>query len=139
MVTGPVDAVIVGAGAAGSLYAHAFAAAGRSVVILEAGPPWQLADLVSSQLWARRLKWGGAATEFSGNHRGFSHNLNTGWGFGGAALHHYATWPRLHGGVFRAGAAGQGRDWPIGYDDLRPWYDKVQAEVGIAGDAAAEV
>jgi len=72
------DVVIVGAGAAGSLYAAEFAAAGRRVVVLEAGPAWDMSDLVSSQLWARRLKWGGAPTEFDGNHRGFSHNLNTG-------------------------------------------------------------
>ncbi len=127
----PVDVVIVGAGAAGSLYADAFARAGRSVVVLEAGPPRQLSDLVSSQLYARRLKWGGGRVEFEGNHAGFGHNVNTGWGFGGAALHHYATWPRMHAEVFA--------DWPIGYDELRPYYDTVQAEVGIAGDAAAEV
>jgi choline dehydrogenase-like flavoprotein len=34
---------------------------------------------------------------------------------------------------------GRGLDWPIGYDDLRPHYDAVQAEIGISGDAAAEV
>ena len=33
----------------------------------------------------------------------------------------------------------RGRDWPIDYDTLRPYYDRVQAEVGISGDAAAEV
>lgn len=54
-----VEAVIVGAGAAGSLYAAALAAGGRRVVVLEAGAPWQLTDLVSSQIWARRVKWAG--------------------------------------------------------------------------------
>ena len=127
----PVDLVVVGAGAAGSVYADAFARAGRSVVVLEAGPPRALSDLVSSQLYARRLKWGGARVEFEGNHRGFGHNVNTGGGFGGAALHHYATWPRMHAAAF----AG----WPLSYDDLRPFYDAVQAEVGISGDAVAEV
>jgi choline dehydrogenase-like flavoprotein len=34
---------------------------------------------------------------------------------------------------------GKGLDWPIDYADLRPWYDRVQADVGIAGDAAAEI
>ena len=128
---GPVDLVVVGAGAAGSVYADAFARAGRSVVVLEAGPPRALSDLVSSQLYARRLKWGGARVEFEGNHRGFGHNVNTGGGFGGAALHHYATWPRMHAAAFA--------DWPLSYDDLRPFYDAVQAEVGISGDALAEV
>ena len=34
---------------------------------------------------------------------------------------------------------GKGLDWPIGYDDLRPFYDRIQEEVGISGDAKAEV
>ena len=33
----------------------------------------------------------------------------------------------------------RGLDWPISYNDLAPYYDEVQAEAGIAGDAAAEV
>ncbi len=133
------DVVIVGAGAAGSLHADALARAGRRVVVLEAGPSRAMSDLVSSQLYARRLKWGGARVEFEGNHAGFGHNLNTGSGFGGAALHHYATWPRMSADAFAVRSPfGRERDWPIGYDDLRPHYDAVQSEVGIAGDAAAE-
>src|SRR5207237_7935982 len=34
---------------------------------------------------------------------------------------------------------GVGLDWPFGYDTLRPHYDRIQAEMGISGDAAAEV
>ncbi len=135
-----LDALVVGAGAAGCLYAAELARAGKRVPMLEAGPERALSDLVSSQLWARRLKWGGAATEFAGNHRGFSHNLNTGWGTGGAALHHYATWPRMHAELFRHRSSyGTGRDWPIDYPMLAPFYDEVQAVVGIAGDAKAEI
>lgn len=135
-----VDVVIVGAGAAGCLYAAEFAAAGKSVVVLEAGPARELSELTSSQIWARRLKWGGAPTEFDGNHRGFSHNLNTGWGFGGAALHHYGTWPRMHDELFRHRSVyGSGSDWPIDGAALRPFYDAIQAEAGIAGDAGAEL
>ena len=32
------------------------------MVVLGAGPAWSLDDLVSSQIWARRLKWGGPGT-----------------------------------------------------------------------------
>jgi choline dehydrogenase-like flavoprotein len=135
-----IDAIIVGAGAAGCLYAAELARAGKRVVVLEAGPERALSDLVSSQIWSRRLKWGGAATEFSGNHRGFSHNLNTGWGTGGAALHHYATWPRMHEELFRHRSVyGSGRDWPFDYAALAPFYDDIQARVGLSGDAGAEI
>ena len=133
------DVVILGAGAAGCLIAARLAEAGRSVMVLEAGAPWTLADLNSSQIWARRLKWSGPPVEAAGADR-FGHNLNVGQGFGGSALHHYASWPRLHPEDFRmASLHGRGRDWPIAYETLRPYYDRIQAEVGIAGDAAAEV
>ena len=125
------DVAIVGAGAAGSLIAHRLAAAGRKVSVFEAGPAWSTDDLASSQIWARRLKWGGPPVEVRANHHGFSHNLNNGWGLGGSALHHYATWPRMFDEAFAA--------WPFGYETLRPHYDRVQAEVGISGDAATEV
>lgn len=135
----PRDAVILGAGAAGCLIAARLAQAGKSVVVLEAGPAWTLADLASNQIWARRLKWSGPPVEGAGADR-FGHNLNVGQGFGGSALHHYASWPRLHPEDFRiATLHSRSRDWPIDYDKLRPYYDRIQAEVGISGDAAAEI
>ena len=133
------DVVIMGAGAAGALFAARLATAGKRVVVLDAGAPWTMADLVSSQMWARRLKWSGAPVLPGGSHP-FGHNMSTGSGFGGAAIHHYAGWPRLQPADFTlASDHGTGLDWPIGYDDLRPHYDAVQAEVGLSGDAAAEV
>jgi choline dehydrogenase-like flavoprotein len=51
------DAVIVGAGAAGSLIAAKLAAAGKRTLVLDAGPAWTTADLISSPIWSRRLKW----------------------------------------------------------------------------------
>src|SRR6185295_11450160 len=29
---------------------------------------------------------------------------------------------------------GVGEDWPLGYDDLRPYYEKVEREFGVAGE-----
>ena len=55
-----IDAVVVGSGAAGSHFAARLAQAGKRVAILEAGPARQNKDLVSSMLWARRLKSAGA-------------------------------------------------------------------------------
>lgn len=133
------DVVIVGAGLAGSLAAERLAKAGKSVLVLEAGPGWHMGDLVSSQVWARRIKWGGPAIETTGAHP-YAHNFNAGWGFGGAALHHYGTWPRLQVEDFEmARRYGKGFDWPIGYEALRPHYDRMQKEVGLSGDAGAEV
>ena len=132
------DAVIVGAGAAGTLLAAKLAQGGKRVVVLEAGPPWQLRDLYSSEIWARRLKWAAAPVPSTGSDP-ISVGYNVGGGFGGSALHHYAAWWRLHPEDFKERSLfGVSQDWPITYDDLRPYYDQVQAEVGISGDAEAE-
>lgn len=134
-----VDAVIVGAGAAGSLMAAKLAAAGKTVVVLEAGPDRRLADLVSAQTWARRLKWAGAPVVETGAHP-IGHVFNAGWGVGGSMLHHYGVWPRLHAEDFDMQSRhDRGLDWPVGYDDLRSYYDRIQEEVGLSGDAEAEI
>lgn len=134
-----VDVVIVGSGASGSVLAAKLAQAGRSVVILEAGPELKLSDLYSSTIWARRLKWGGAPV-ITGGPDPIGVAGNSGWGTGGAALHHYAVWLRLHPEDFEVRARfGVGLDWPLTYDELRPYYDRIQAEVGISGDAEAEI
>lgn len=133
------EVVIVGAGAAGNLYAAILSAAGKSVRVLDPGPAWKTEDLASSLIWSRRLRWGGPAVESTGAHP-FGVGFNSGWGIGGAALHHYGTWPRLMPSDFTMKSDhGEGLDWPIGYDDLRPYYDRIQEEVGISGDAKAEV
>lgn len=134
-----VDAVIVGSGAAGSAMAAKLARGGKSVVVLEAGPARRADDLISSGIWARRLKWGGAPVIEEGEHT-VGYVFNSGHGVGGSALHHYAVWPRLHAEDFELRTRfDRGLDWPIGYADLAPWYDAVQREVGVSGDAEAEV
>ena len=134
-----VDVAIVGSGAAGSLFAAHLAQQGKKVVILEAGPERAMGDLVSSQIWSRRLKWGGPPTD-SGGKDPLSVNFASGWGTGGSALHHYANWFRLHPEDFEMKTRFErGLDWPFSYDELRPFYDRIQTEVGISGDAAKEV
>ncbi|MGA0103640.1 MAG: GMC family oxidoreductase [Steroidobacteraceae bacterium] len=134
-----VDAVIVGSGAAGSLIAATLAKAGKKVVILEAGPQRRMQDLVSSQIWSRRLKVP-AGTTLTGGKDPLSVGFASGWGTGGSALHHYACWFRLHEEDFEMRTRFDvGVDWPMSYADLRPWYDRVQEEVGLSGDAEREV
>jgi len=135
----PVDVVIVGAGAAGSVYAAVLAEAGRSVLIIERGVDRKPSDLYSSQIWARRLKWGSPHVVEDGPDSIWT-NFNSGHGVGGAAIHHYAVWPRMHEEDFRLKSEfGRGLDWPFDYAALRPFYDRVQADVGMSGDAEKEV
>lgn len=134
-----VDVVIIGAGASASIMAANLAQCGKKVVLLEGGPAHTAEDLYSSQIWARRIKWFGPPTE-TGGPDPLAVGFGSGWGTGGAALHHYGVWLRRHADDFTMQSQfGQGFDWPIQYDDLRPFYDQVQSEVGLSGDAEAEV
>ena len=133
-----VDAIVVGSGAAGSAYAAKLAVAGKSVHILEAGAKRKQSDLVSSALWSRRLKWHGAPVIEEGANP-IGHVFNAGSGTGGSAMHHYAVWPRMHPEDFSMRSIfDRGLDWPVSYTDLEPFYDEVQAEAGISGDADLE-
>ena len=133
-----VDVVIVGAGASGSTYAAVLAKAGKKVVLLDNGPDWHTSDLISSDIWGRRIKPAGAPFILEGKHP-VNMGGQGGWGVGGASLHYYANFPRLLPTDFRIKSEhGRAHDWPISYDDVAPWYDKVAAEIGVSGDAQAE-
>lgn len=134
-----VDVVIVGSGAAGSAMAAYLSEGGKRVLLLEAGPELPAGKLVSSTLYARRLKWSGTPVIEEGSSP-ISHVFNSGYGVGGSAMHHYAVWPRLHEEDFEMKSRfGRGLDWPIRYADLAPFYDRVQKECGISGDATREI
>lgn len=134
-----VDVVIIGSGAAGSVFAAVLAEAGRSVLVLERGRERSLNDLYSSQIWARRLKWGSPHVLDEGPDS-IWFNFNAGHGFGGAAIHHYGVWPRYHAEDFELHSRyGRGLDWPFAYHELRPYYDQVQEDVGVSGDAKKEI
>lgn len=138
MANEKVDAVIVGAGASGSVYAAVLAKAGKKVVILDNGPDWQLSDLISSEMWGRRLKPAGAPVILEGKHP-FGYTAQAGWGVGGAALHYFANFPRYLPTDYKIRSEhNRAHDWPISYDDVAPFYDKVAAEIGVSGDAKAE-
>src|ERR1700751_4821620 len=133
-----VDIVIVGAAASGSVYASVLAKAGKKVVLLDSGPDWELSDLISSEIWGRGVKPAGAPILLEGkNPMGYA--AQAGWGVGGATLHYFANFPRLLPADFRMKSEhGRGLDWPIAYQDVAPFYDKVAREIGVSGDARAE-
>jgi choline dehydrogenase-like flavoprotein len=132
-----VDVAIVGAGPSGSIFADILARAGKKVVVLEFGPDWDYKQFVSSEIWGKRLKHAPSFQLAGKNNPG--HGSNAGWGTGGAMIHFFANWPRLHPNDFKVKSQyGKGLDWPISYDDLLPYYDRIAEDVGISGDAAAE-
>jgi choline dehydrogenase-like flavoprotein len=126
------DVLIVGAGACGSVVAKELAERGFSVVVLEAGKRFNRPeDLPNTEANAGKIMW----TEprvYAGQHAIVP---KAGVGVGGGTLVWLGVAPRFHPADFRTySTEGVGADWPISYDDLRPYYAKVEREFGIAGE-----
>ncbi|MDB5651967.1 MAG: glucose-methanol-choline oxidoreductase [Hyphomicrobiales bacterium] len=132
-----VDVVIVGAGPAGAIYTDQMTREGKSVVILEFGPDWDNNDFISSEIWGRRIKHAPRFELAGKNNPG--HGFNAGWGTGGSMSHYYANFPRLLQNDFKVKSLyGKGLDWPISYEDIAPYYDRVAHDLGVSGDAEKE-
>ena len=59
---------------------------------------------------------------------------NSGRGVGGSMVHYAGYTPRFHPSDFRTHTAdGVGADWPIAYDDLKPFYEAIEQELPVAG------
>ncbi|MER6401115.1 GMC family oxidoreductase [Kitasatospora sp. NPDC001603] len=154
------DAVVVGAGFAGSLVAERLGAQGWRVLVLEAGHPARPAAATAT---AYRAAGGGTPTspyplsedapspdvgDLAGRPDGgfdatgylVQHGpLPYASGYlrvnGGTGLLWTGLAPRMHPEDFRTGDLGHGRNWPIGYHDLEPYYRLAERELGVAADA----
>ena len=53
---------------------------------------------------------------------------------GGSAVFYGAEWPRRLPSDFRVKTLdGVADDWPISYDDLKPYHDEVDEFIGVSG------
>jgi len=144
-----VDLCVVGSGPAGAILAHRVAAAGHSVVVLEAGPrfddgddgtpPAERRDRAERNLRSGgESVWGmgGERDAYTSSGRGYPLNAARVKGVGGSTLHWQGMVMRLHERDFElASRHGLGVDWPVDYDDLRPYYAEAERALGVAGAA----
>ncbi|MFC3476354.1 GMC family oxidoreductase [Halobacterium litoreum] len=138
-----VDVCVVGAGPAGSLMADRLAERGHDVVVLEAGPRFDSED--RERRMERDIRpahgpdsvWemGGARDAYeSSGERHYPLNAARVKGVGGSTLHWQGMVMRLHEQDFRVESeTGVGADWPIAYDDLKPYYADAEDAFGVAG------
>ncbi|WP_254761775.1 GMC family oxidoreductase [Natrinema marinum] len=137
------DVCVIGAGPAGGIVADRLAETGREVVILEAGPRFDDADRLARQerairpYYDRPAVWDGDPERdaySSTGERFYPLNHARARGVGGSTLHWQGMVMRLHEADFDSRSVrGVGADWPIDYDDLRPYYAAAERELGVAG------
>jgi len=147
------DVCIVGSGAGGGMAAYVLAKAGIKVVLLEAGPLYDPAKNVSQLKWPWESPRRGANTplrhfgDFDAAYGGweidgepYTHKDNTEFDWfrsrmvGGRTNH----WGRISlrfgpKDFKRRSVDGLGDDWPISYEDVAPYYDKVDQLIGVFG------
>ena len=126
--------LIVGAGAAGGVLSKELAEAGFKVVVLEAGPHWvPERDFVSDEKGAQQLYWTDPRVTAGKDPIELGANV-TGKGVGGSTVHYSMVALRMHESDFMVHTLdGVAQDWPIRYEDLEPYYDRVEKELGISG------
>ncbi|MRG46430.1 GMC family oxidoreductase [Chitinophaga sp. SYP-B3965] len=148
------DVCIIGSGAGGGMAAKILSEAGLKVALLEAGPKYDPADPAQQT----QLKWPyesprrGANTtrpfgDFDAAYGGWEINgepytQKNGSKFdwfrsrmlGGRTNHWGRISLRFGPNDFKhASIDGHGDDWPIGYDDVKPFYDRVDKLIGVFG------
>ena len=153
------DVIIVGAGAGGGVAAQVISASGARVLLLDRGRFLSWQAIGKDHLANQRLSVYGhnAGPEAEGNPRvlrddgrdrliaqsyapGWHNNAMTVGG--GTRVYQGMAW-RLQPGDFslatRWGVPEESSlaDWPIGYDDLEPFYSRAEWELGVCGDGSA--
>lgn len=146
-----VDFVVIGSGAAGGVIAKELSSNGFSVVVLEQGPYLREADFVHDEVkvFNEHLLTNKPAIQPNTFRKTVEEKAKVqptvmyGRCVGGSSVHFTANFWRLHEVDFversKLGAIpGTGfADWPIRYEDLEPYYTKVEWEVGVSGLAGA--
>ncbi len=146
------DVVIVGAGIAGSILGRQLAENGKRVLILEAGPGTGLErggfQTFVDRFFVEKIKSPTAPFPHSINapvNAPFSpYYVQTGpqnYGSnytrhaGGTTLHWMGTCLRFLPEDFHLKSLyGHGIDWPLSYEDLQPYYQKAEWELGVSAN-----
>jgi choline dehydrogenase-like flavoprotein len=148
------DVIIVGSGAGGGMATKVLSDAGLSVAVVEAGPyydpanPEQMTQLKPAFHSPRR---GAGTTRFFGDYdqayggwdidgEPYSQKNETDFRWfrsrmlGGRTNHWGRISLRFGPDDFKKKSIdGLGENWPISYDDIRPYYDKVDKLIGVFG------
>jgi len=133
--------LIIGAGASGLPAAYSFLRRGLSVCCIEQGS--QLTSLIPLDKGGETERFQSLSYDINDHSDFSSFTLDTTnscikpvfyHGVGGSTLVHSSQFPRFHASDFTSFSDdGIGRDWPIPYDALLPFYELNESITGISG------
>lgn len=146
----PVDFAIVGSGSAGGILAKELSTAGFDVVVFEQGPYRKAEDFTHDELSVLiRAELLGGGPEVNGQTfrthddetavSGMLAPAHYAQTVGGSSVHFTANFWRLHPVDFKERSmlgpiSGTSfADWPIDYEELEPYYTRVDWEIGVSG------
>jgi choline dehydrogenase-like flavoprotein len=137
------DVLIVGGGTSGGVAAKHLAMQGLSVVVLEQGHWTNPSDmpgdkpeyeLVGGKQWNPDPNVRGKVEDYPIDCSDSSIPLYMYNGVGGTSVLFAACWSRALPSDFRVRTLdGVADDWPISYEELEPYYDAVDVEMGVSG------
>ena len=140
------DAVIVGSGAGAGPVAQILSQAGMRVVVLEKGPWYTKRDFLHDEIMMARRDFFVPAPDVDPhilvegfNPPAFDTNSWTSRCVGGGTVHMSGFFLRMRPEDFRLRTLiGELEgttlaDWPIAYEELAPYYDWVEREIGVSG------
>lgn len=147
-----VDFVVVGSGSAGGIVARELSMAGFSTVVLEQGPYLRPSDFTHDEwditqneglAWGPRKGHPQTFRRYEHERAQLSERANLGYAHnvGGSSVHFSGNFWRLRPIDFmersvRGEISGTTfSDWPISYEELEPYYTRVEWEIGISGMA----
>lgn len=139
----PVDVLVVGAGPSGAIVTHTLAGQGVDVMCLEQGdwvspsdypanhPEW---ELLIQQQWHHDPNIRQSPADYPLNVSESDMTPVMFNGVGGSTVLYGAQWPRLLPSDFRVRTLDAvADDWPISYEELKPFHDEVDRYIGVAG------
>src|SRR5881394_2991662 len=137
------EVLIIGAGPTGAVAAKRFAQAGLKVVVLEQGdwPDYSKAraghpdfELTTGRYWSANPNRRQAAADYPIDDTDSDISAVLYNAVGGGTVIYAAHWQRNMPSDFRVRSLdGVGDDWPLTYEDLAPFYERVEADFGVSG------
>lgn len=155
------ETIVIGSGAGGGACAYRLAIKGRQVLLLETGPrynpskdynlhkyEWEILGFPDREktkyTFGKRQQlrdnmkhlrsWSNAYGLLNDdNERKYLGYFNAN-GIGGSTLKYQGEAHRFHPNAFKIRTLyGVGKDWPITYEELEPYYDEAEKIIGVAG------